>query len=148
MRTVTEARNGFNALLADATDGVSTHVIQGAKVWAHLVPANAAIVDPALMNAMLAAFMTEQAAAIASSSDAKEGASWTAPDIVGRMFAWTWLTDSALFDNAVSAFREALSEQTGRSIDLCELWDGLLPGLTAHLSDSDIAEILDRLRLS
>lgn len=148
MRTVTEARNGFNALLADATDGVSTHVIQGAKVRAHIVPANAAIVDTALMNEMLAAFMTEQAAAIASSSDAKEGASWIAPDIVGRMFAWAWLTDSALFDNAVLAFHEALRNQTGRSVDLGEIWDGLSPGLIAHLSDSDIPEIRAHLRLA
>ncbi|MCV7257013.1 hypothetical protein H7J86_33040 [Mycobacterium hackensackense] len=148
MRTVTEARNGFHALLDDATHGVSTHVIQGAKVRAHIVPANAPVVDPVLMNEMLAAFITEQAAAIASSSDAKEGTSWTAPDVVGRMFSWTWLTDPALFDNAVSAFREALREQTGRSIDLGEIWEGLSPGLTAHLSDSDIPQLRAHLRLA
>nr|WP_157681599.1 hypothetical protein [Mycobacterium sp. JS623] len=144
---MTEARNGFNALLADAAHGINTHVIRGAKVAAHIVPAGAPIIDdPALLDQMLAAFVTEQATAIANSSDAKEGASWTAPDIVGRMFAWAWLTDPVVFDNAVFAFHKALSEQTGRSIDLCELWDVLLPGLTAHLSDSDIPQLDARLR--
>ena len=38
MRSVSEARNGFNSLIADAEEELTTHVVKGSTIVAYIVP--------------------------------------------------------------------------------------------------------------
>lgn len=136
---MTEARNGFSRLVADAGDGVNTHVLLGARVVAHIVPADAPIVDDQrLMNDMVVALAVAEAAAVAESEEWRDGCFRQPPENMGRMLAWAWRTDAALFDTGFSAFHAALSERGGRPIESGVVWEGLRPALLANLSDSEI----------
>ncbi len=142
MRSATDARNGLNALLADAQQGLNTHVMKGSQVAAHIVPADAAILDDErLMADMIAALATAAAAAVTTSADWSKGSFGPAAESMGRLLTWTWRTDAKLFEKAFSNFHFELRLKSGQPIEFGEVWEGLRSALTVGLEGGEIAEM-------
>lgn len=135
--SVSDARNSFNALLAEAHQGRLTHIVKGSEVVAHLVPATARIIDQdALLRAMATAMLHRDAETIGrDSSGDPSGASIDA----GRLFVWAWRTDVQLFKVFLAQFEELLNASAGRSYDTAEIFDLLRGAMSsAGLGDSEI----------
>lgn len=145
MRSATDARNGLNALLADAQQGLNTHVMKGSQVAAHIVPANAAILDDerlmADMIAALAMVAAVSAAAVTASGDWGEGHCGPAAESIGRLLTWTWRTDANLFEKAFSDFHVQLQQQSEQAIEFSAVWEGLRPALTLCMEGGEITEM-------
>ncbi|AQA06919.1 hypothetical protein BVC93_30920 (plasmid) [Mycobacterium sp. MS1601] len=142
MRSATDARNGLNALLADAQEGLNTHVMKGSQIAAHIVPANAAILDDErLMADMIAALAAAAAAAVTASGDWREGHFGPGAENMGRLLTWTWRTDAKLFEKAFSDFHVELQQQSGQAIEFSAVWEGLRPALTLGVEGGEITEM-------
>jgi hypothetical protein len=125
----------------EAQDGLTTHIVKGSQVVAHLVPANAKIIDDTnLLTAMLQA-LAEQQAIDAAATDWRDGRLWHAGDTVGRMLAWTWRTDGHIFMKTFAHYHGALQKAVGQTVDVDALRRGLDTALSVSLSDAEIAEL-------
>lgn len=143
MRTVTDARNGFSILVGEAQQGLTTHVIKGSQVVAHIVPANAPIIDDEhLLADLIAALAVSEAAAVTASGDWQEGVFVPAPQRICRLLAWAWRTDSDLYEKAFAELHGELHRQSGRAIAFSAVWEGIRPALVATgLEGGEITEM-------
>lgn len=140
MRSIAEARQGFSALVADAEQGLRTHVVKGGKVVAHIFPADPPVLDDRLLlRSMVAALAAREAAG--SVPEWRDGRLYHAGDAMGRLLAWTWGIDSHLCMQALAAYHRKLQEAVGQTIDLDALRTGLRAALTVSLDDGQIAEL-------
>lgn len=141
MRSVTEARGGLNALLGDAEDGITTHIVKNSKIVAHLVPSNALILDGAvdLLDQMLTRLALDAAADSAPSF--VNGSLASAGDFMGELLAWTWTTDQHVFSYTLAQYHRALERHAGQDITREQLLPGLESALAAAMSDSEIRDV-------
>ena len=80
-------------MIADAVDGLSTHVVKGAELVAHIVPASTPIIDDRnLLTAMINALASQEAAEVAK-TEWCDSRLWHAGDTADPLLAWTWRTD-------------------------------------------------------
>ena len=141
MRSVTEARSGLNALLADAEDGITTHIVKNSKIVAHLVPSNALILDGAvdLLDQMLTRLALDAAADSAQSF--VNGSLASAGDFMGELLAWTWSTDQHVFCYTLAQYHRALERHIGHEINREQLVPGLEAALAVAMSHSEIRDV-------
>ena len=145
LRSVTEARNGFSRLVADAEDGITTHVVMGGQVVAHLLPVTAPVLDDErLRGDLVVALAASEAAVVANSEQWRDGRFGPVPEHIGQMLAWAWDVDAALFDKGFAAFHAALCEKGGRPVEAAAVWEGLRPALAAHFSAGELDEMRAR----
>lgn len=145
LRSVTEARNGFSRLVADAEDGLNTHIVMGGQVMAHLVPLTAPVVDDKrLRDELVVALAVSEAGVVVNSAQWREGRFGQVPEHIGPMLAWAWEVDGALFDKGLASFHAALCENGGRAVEAGEVWEWLRPALIAHLSAGELDEMRAR----
>ncbi|SLJ75693.1 type II toxin-antitoxin system Phd/YefM family antitoxin [Mycobacteroides abscessus] len=141
MRSVTEARSGLNALLADAEDGITTHIVKNSKIVAHLVPSNALILDGAvdLLDQMLTRLALDAAAD--STPSFVDGRLAHAGDFMGELLAWTWTTDQHVFCYTLAQYHRALERRVRQDITREQLVPGLETALAVAMSDSEIRDV-------
>lgn len=139
MRSVSEARNGFNSLIAEAEDGLTTHILKGSTVVAHIVPTTTPVLDDPHLRLALIFALADQEAAAASSQEWRDDRLWHAGDPMGRLWAWAWKTDPDLFMRAFARFHLRLQEAVGQHIGLGALWRGVSAALTVGLDKGEIA---------
>lgn len=141
MRSVTDARSGLNALLSDAEDGITTHIVKNSKIVAHLVPSNALILDGAvnLLDQMLTRLALDAAAD--SARWFANGRLASAGDFMGELLAWTWTTDQHVFSYTLAHYHRALERYVGQDITREQLVPGLEAALAAAMSDSEIRDV-------
>lgn len=139
MRSVSEARNGFNSLIAEVEDGLTTHVLKGSTVVAHIVPPNTPVLDDPQLRLALIYALTEQEAAAVGKHEWRDDRLQHAGDPVGRLFAWTWKTDPDLFMRAFAHFHSVLQSEVGQYIGLGALWPGVSVALAVGLDSGEIA---------
>lgn len=141
MRSITDARNAFSTLVGDAENGLTTHIIKGSTVVAHLVPAAAPVLDdPSLRLAMIAALTASEAAA-AGANEWREARLWHAGDTVGRLLAWTWRADSDLCMRAFASFHDHLQRVVGATLSLSAVWPGIEVALGVALDEGETAAL-------
>lgn len=145
MRSVTDARNAFSTLVGEAEEGLTTHIVKGSTVAAHIVPSNAPILDdPQLRHAFIAALTARDAASVGA-YEWREDRLWHAGDTVGRLLAWTWSNDSDLCLQAFAMFHDNLQQVVGSTIGLSAIWPGIEIALRVSLGGSEIAELFQYL---
>lgn len=145
MRSITDARNSFSTLVGEAEAGLTTHIVKGSSVVAHLVPATAPILDdPGLRHALIASFAASEAAS-AGANEWREARLWHAGDTVGRLLAWTWRSDSDLCLRAFAAFHDELQQVVGETIGLSAIWPGIEVALRVALDSGEIADLFQYL---
>lgn len=145
MRSVSEARNGFNALIADAGDGLSTHVVKGSTVVAHIFPPNTPVLDdPHLRIAMISALAEQEANAVAE-TEWQRGKLLHAGDAMGRLLAWAWRTDPKLCMRALAHFHKVLQGAVGQPVGLGAMWGGVSTALRVSLDGGEIAAVFRHL---
>lgn len=141
MRSVTDARNAFNTLIADAADGLTTHIVKGSSVVAHLIPASAPVLDDRnLQTALFTSLATSEAAA-AAANEWRDGQLWHAGDPIGRMLAWAWRNDSHLCMHAFATFHGELQQAVGATIGLGAIWPGIRAALGVALDKGETAAL-------
>lgn len=145
MRTATDARNTFNELLSEAERGIMTHVVKGSRVVAHLVPANARIIDDTAMLAVMLTAVGQSEAAYVAEHLMRDGRLWIAGDTLGRVLGWAWQTDRHVFSQTLSIFQNALEIALGRKVERSELVTGVQTALGVRLSDSEVSEACEYL---
>jgi hypothetical protein len=121
MRLVSEARNGLNALTADAEEGLSTHVVKGSTVVAHIVPPNTPVLDDQNLRLAMVFALAERETAAVGESEWREGRLWHAGDSMGRLLAWTLRADPELFMRSFAHFHAMLkcgraNSRAGRNV--------------------------------
>lgn len=139
MRSVSEARNGFNSLIAEAEEGLTTHVLKGSTVVAHIVPTTTPILDDPHLRMALILALTGQEAAAVGKEEWRDDMLWHAGDPMGRLWAWAWKTDPGLFMWAFAHFHSDLQEAVGRHIGLGAMWRGVSTALDVGLDAGEIA---------
>ncbi|NTY62629.1 hypothetical protein [Mycolicibacterium sphagni] len=141
MRSVTDARSGLNALLADAEDGITTHIVKNSKIVAHLVPSNALILDGAvdLLDQMLTRLAFDAAAD--SARWLIDGQLANAGDFMGELLAWAWTTDLHVFCFTLAHYHRALERQIGHDLTREMLLPGVETALGSAMSGSEIREV-------
>lgn len=145
MRSITDARNAFSTLVGEAENGLTTHIVKGSTVVAHLVPASAPVLDdPSLRHALIASFAASEAAS-AGAYEWREARLWHAGDTVGRLLAWTWRTDSDLCLRAFASFHDELQQVVGATIGLSAIWPGIEVALRVALDGGEIADLFQYL---
>lgn len=145
MRSVTETRNAFNVVVAEAEEGLTTHIVKGSTVVAHLVPANAPILDDRnLRDALVHALAIRDAAAVGA-HEWRDGQLWHAGDSIGRLLAWTWGVDPHWCLQALAIFHDRLQQVVGGSIDLAALRPGIEMALRVSLDVKEIADLFEYL---
>lgn len=148
LRSVTDARAQFNSLIADAEAGVTTHVVKGSKVVAHVVPANARLVDdPQVLNGMIVAHAEDEAAHAAEDAW-RDGEFMNAGDPIGRLLAWAWHTDTHLLCQIVAIVHRVLQDAVRQTVDYETLFDGLDTAMRVALDDGEIHEIRQVLQIN
>lgn len=146
MRSATEARNTFNELLGEAERGMITHVVKGSRVAAHIVPANARIIDDTALLELILITVAESEATYAAENAWGERGLWNAGDSMGRLLAWAWQTDRNVFARAIAIYHRALEAALGQHIfGPTELVPGIETALGVGLSDSEIREVSEYL---
>lgn len=141
MRSVTDARNALSALVADAEDGLTTHIVKGSSVVAHLIPATAPVLDDrSLQDALFRSLATTEAAP-AAANEWREGRLCHAGDTVGRMLAWAWRNDTHLCMQTFAVFHAELQQIIGETIELGAVWPGIRPALNVALDDGETAAL-------
>lgn len=141
LRSVTDARAQFNSLIADAEAGLTTHVVKGSKVVAHLLPANARVIDDAmLLDAMIIAHAEDETAHAATAAW-RDGHFLNAGDPLGRLLAWAWHTDAHLLCKIVAIIHRALQNAVRQTVDFDTLFDGLHIAMRVNLDDGEIHEL-------
>lgn len=145
MRTATDARNTFNELLGEAERGIMTHIVKGSRVVAHLVPANAKIIDDTAMLALVLGAVGEREAAYAAEHLMRDGRLWIVGDHFGRLLGWAWQVDLHVFCQALAIFHNTLEAALGREVGRSELVSAVQSGLGARLTDSEVHEACEYL---
>lgn len=141
MRSITDARNAFSTLVGEAEEGLTTHIVKGSSVVAHLMPATAPVLDdPNLRLAMITA-LTASEAAEAGANEWREARLWHAGDTVGRLLAWTWRADSDLCMRAFASFHDDLQSVVGATLSLSAIWPGIEVALGVALDDGETASL-------
>ena len=141
MRSITDARNAFSTLVGEAESGLTTHIVKGSTVVAHLLPASAPVLDdPNLRDALIHALATRDAAAVGE-HEWRDGQLWHAGDSVGRLLSWTWRTDSHWCLRALAVFHDRLQQVVGSSIGLAAIWPGIETALRVSLDGGEIADL-------
>jgi antitoxin (DNA-binding transcriptional repressor) of toxin-antitoxin stability system len=142
--TVTEARTRFSSLIADAQSGQIAHISSNGKVAAHIVPANAWIIDDqATLNQLISPVIAAEA-----KKTAAEDSPYRLNDIgdpLGRVLSWAWRTDpERVYMRTLVEYVATLSIELGRLVDLREVLAGIGTGLDVcgKLTDSEIAAAL------
>jgi hypothetical protein len=131
----------FNALIADAEAGVTTHVVKGSKVLAHIVPASSRMVDDEqLLDAFIIAHAEDETAHAAQDAW-RDGEFLNAGDPIGRLLAWAWHTDGHLLCKTVAIIHRALQNAVGQTVAFETLFDGLHTAMRVNLDDGEIREI-------
>lgn len=118
LRTVTEARPYFAALLDDAQAGEATHFVRGSQVVAHLIPPNTVVLgDERVLQTLVAATARR---AIEAWSDAHEGQSGSVPEEVTQFVrALAWLkTNPADYSTALTIYAATLALHVGEPTNL------------------------------
>jgi hypothetical protein len=145
--SVGEAQDRFNALIADAADGLMTHVAKGSTVVAHIVPPHALLLDdPHLRVAMISALAEQEAQGVAE-TEWRAGRLAHAGDTMGRLLAWGWRTDPKLCMRALAHFHKVLQSAVGEPVDLAALWGGVRTALRVRLNDGEIAAVFRHVTL-
>lgn len=141
MCTVTEAKPRFHALVAEAHQGQTTHIVKGSEVMAHLVPPTARIIDEELLMVSLALALLNQEADFLATTWRDSEFHGHAGDNVGRFFAWAWRTDKQLFMKYLSRYHEYLCVKLQRQFNAAELLDLLDAAMEVSLTrnESDAA---------
>jgi len=114
--TVTEAKPKLHALVADAQQGRSTHIVKGSDIVAHLVPPTALIFeDEYLLRNLVAAMLISHGESIANTfqDDQVHG---QAGEPLGHLFAWAWQTDKQRFMGYVGNLHAIVSAKLGRTL--------------------------------
>jgi antitoxin (DNA-binding transcriptional repressor) of toxin-antitoxin stability system len=141
MRSATDARNAFNVLLGDAERGLVTHIMKGSRVVAHIVPADARIIDDAAVLELMLTTVGQDAATYAAENSWVDGRLRNAGDAMGHVLAWAWLIDRHVFSRALAIYHRALEHATGEKIGPPQLIPGVETALGVRLTDSDIREV-------
>lgn len=139
MRAVSEARNGFNSLIADAGDGLTTHVVKGSAVVAHIFPPDAPVLDDPLLRIAMISALAEQEAAAMAESEWHDGKLAHAGDPMGRLLAWAWRTDPRLCMRALAHFHKVLQSAVGHPVGLGAIWGGVSTALRVSLDSGEIS---------
>jgi antitoxin (DNA-binding transcriptional repressor) of toxin-antitoxin stability system len=149
MFTVTDARPKLNALVTDAQNGLTTHIVSGGQVVAHLVPARTWIADDqAALELMLAALIREEVARTAKDDwrerDWTQGKPDHVGDVLGRVLGWTWRTDpERIFMPAVTDYTASLARASGVPLTFQDIRLAMARGLGGGaMSTSEIAAAL------
>lgn len=143
MRTATDARNTFNELVGEAERGIITHIVKGSRVVAHLVPANARIIDDTALIELILISVGQGEAAYAA--EHWRGGLSHAGDSIGRLLGWAWQTDRHVFSRALAHFHGALERTMHQTVGRPDLVRGIETALGVSLSDSEIREVLEYL---
>lgn len=140
MRSITDAKTKFNALVSEAQAGQIAHIVSGANVVAHLVPPTARIVDDVnVLTSMLQALVQREVDWIVEDRKKNDGKLYSAGDVMGRALGWAWRTDAALFMQIVSDYTVRLADCIGRPIQLDEIRAPIRESLGAALTDGEVA---------
>ncbi|WP_124711613.1 hypothetical protein [Mycolicibacterium nivoides] len=140
MRSITDAKTKFNALVSEAQAGQTAHIVSGANVVAHLVPATARIVDDAnVLASMLQALVQREVDWIVADSKKNDGQFYSAGDVMGRALGWAWRTDAALFMQIVTDYIGLLAARIGRPLWRDESRALIRESLGAALTDGEVA---------
>lgn len=145
MRSITQARNAFSTLINDAEEGLTTHIVKGSTVVAHLVPSNAPILDDRSLRHALIAALAARDAALVGADEWREARLWNAGDTIGRLLAWTWRTDSNLCLQAFALFHDNLQQVVGSTIELSAIWPGIEVAVRIVLDGGEIADLFQHL---
>ncbi|MCV7289136.1 hypothetical protein H7J87_27795 [Mycolicibacterium wolinskyi] len=140
MRSITDAKTKFNALVSEAQAGQTAHIVSGANVVAHLVPATARIIDDAyVLTSMLQALVQREVDWIVKDCKKNGGELYSAGGIMGRVLGWAWRTDAALFMQIVSDYTVRLAAGIGRPVRADEIRALIRQSLREALTDGEIA---------
>jgi hypothetical protein len=143
IRSATDARNAFNVLLGDTERGLVTHIMKGSRVIAHLVPADARIVDDTKVLELMLITVGEDQAAYAARNSWVDGRLRNAGNM-GLVLAWAWQIDRHLFSRALAIYHRALEQAVGEKIGPLQL----VPGIEAaigHMANSNVREVAEYL---
>lgn len=141
MRSVSDARNALSALIGDAEEGLTTHVLKGSNVVAHLIPATAPVLDDRhLQDALFRSLATTEAGPVAA-NEWRDGILLHAGDTVGRMLAWAWRNNTHLCMQTFAVFHDELQQNIGETIGMGALWPGISPALNVALDDGETAAL-------
>ncbi|MFA5607153.1 MAG: hypothetical protein WDA07_08195 [Leucobacter sp.] len=142
MRTVSEARDTFNALVGDAQVGILTHVVKGSDVAAHIIPPTSLLLDDQQLRTAMINTLVEVEASEAT-SEFREGVFYQAGDTIGRLLGWCWRsTDRHLFLSTMALYHAKLQHAVDAAISIPTLIEGLQPALSVTLSADEIADLL------
>jgi antitoxin (DNA-binding transcriptional repressor) of toxin-antitoxin stability system len=142
MRSVTDARNAFSVLVGEAESGLTTHIVKGSTVVAHLVPATVPILDDRVaLEMMLTAVIKEQVIWASPVEQWPDGQLNHVGDTLGRILGWAWITDpDRLFMKFIVDYVRRLSLVVGRPLTLQDIRLAMLRGLGGGLlGDSEVA---------
>jgi antitoxin (DNA-binding transcriptional repressor) of toxin-antitoxin stability system len=133
MYTVTEAKPRLHALIAEAHQGRSTHLVKGSEVIAHLVPATARIIDEEPLMTSIALAMLNQETDFAATLWRDGKFHGHAGDIIGRFFAWAWRTDKQQFVLYLGRYHELLCAKLQRQFSAADVVGLLDPAMEVSL---------------
>jgi antitoxin (DNA-binding transcriptional repressor) of toxin-antitoxin stability system len=145
MRSVSEARNAFSALVGDAENGVTTHVVKGSTVVAHIVPTTVPILDDENLRFSFIAALAADEAKWAGVEGWRRGRLEHAGDTAGRLLAWTWRTDYHLCLQAFALFHDQLQKVLGFTVEVSAIWPGIEVALGVSLSRGEVAALFQHL---
>lgn len=148
MRSITDARNAFSTIISEAEEqGLTTHIVKGSTVVAHVVPSTAPVLDDLNLRHALILALTARDAVAVGADEWREGRLWHAGDTIGRLLAWTWRSDPDLCLQAFAMFHDNLQEAVASTIALSAIWPGIEIALRVALDGGEIADLfryLDR----
>ncbi|OWL95597.1 hypothetical protein B7435_30410 [Mycolicibacterium peregrinum] len=141
LRSVSDARAGFNSLIADLENGVITHIAKGSRIVGHLVPTRAKVIDdPRLMEAMITALCEREASTTAAK--ARRGGRFDdAGTTVAGLLAWAWRTDEALLATVFGTYHHALVRACGRPIRRAECFEIVATALRERFDEGEILDV-------
>lgn len=144
LSSVTDARNSFSALLGDAERGLFTHIVKGSRVVAHVVPADAYIIDDAPVLELMLTAVAEDQAAYSAQNSWVDGRLRNAGDNLGLVLAWAWQTHRHVFSRTLAIYHHALERAIGEDVGPSQL----IPGIGAamgHMPKQNVREVVEYL---
>lgn len=118
LRTVTDARPHFAALLDDAQAGEATHFVRGSHVVAHLIPPNTLVLgDERVLQTLVAATARRAIEAWSSAHDGQSGS--VREEVTQFVRALAWLkTNPSDYTTALTIHAAALALHLGEPTNL------------------------------
>jgi hypothetical protein len=146
MRSVTDARNALSAIVGDAERGIVTHILKGSTVVAHVLPADAPVLDDLNLRTALVAALSYREAVEIAQTEWRDDRLWSVGDTIGRLLCWTWQTSPDFFIRTLAVFHHDLQQAVKAAIDIGVMWSCVETALRVGLDGVEIAEVAQYVR--